>query len=76
MARYATRNYAWLTKAAFLIGLGMFVIGVLGEWTIHSQLAGIPPWEDTFFFDVEVLGIIVALLSPFVFGIFLPLTES
>jgi len=35
----------------------------------------VPDWERALLFDIELLGILIGLLSPFVFGILLPLTE-
>jgi hypothetical protein len=35
----------------------------------------VPAWEETLLFDMEVLGVLISLFSPFVFGVLLPLTE-
>lgn len=68
-------DYPRLTKAGFLLGVGMLAVGALGELIGHVVLGGLPAWEETLFFDLEVLGILLALVSPFLFGIFLPLLE-
>lgn len=68
-------DYARLAKGGFLLGLGMLAVGVVGEVLGHVVLGGLPGWEETLFFDLEVLGILLALVSPFLFGIFLPLLE-
>jgi hypothetical protein len=68
-------DYARLAKGGFLLGLGMLLVGALGELIGHVVFGGLPGWEDTLFFDLEVLGVLLALVSPFLFGIFLPLLE-
>jgi hypothetical protein len=68
-------DYARLAKGGFLLGLGMLFVGALGELIGHVVFGGLPGWEDTLFFDLEVLGVLLALVSPFLFGIFLPLLE-
>jgi hypothetical protein len=68
-------DYARFAKGGFLLGLGMLAVGALGELIGHVVFGGLPGWEETLFFDLEVLGILIGLLSPFVFGIFLPLLE-
>lgn len=75
MGRYGNLDYPVLTKRAFLFGLCLFALGAGGEFVVHSYLGPIPSWEETFLFDIEVLGVLVALFSPFVFGVVLPLTE-
>ena len=75
MERYDTSDYALLAKAGFLLGLGLFAIGLGGELVGHTYFGTLPTWEETLLFDLEVIGLIVGFFSPFVFGIFLPLTE-
>lgn len=75
VGRYGDLNYQKLTKRSVLFGLSLFLIGALGEMAIHSAGLQVPGWEEALLFDAEVLGVIVTLLSPFIFGIFLPLTE-
>ncbi|WP_281194909.1 hypothetical protein [Halorubrum sp. F4] len=73
--RYGDLDYPTITKRSFLFGLTLFLIGALGELTIHMTGAQVPGWEETLLVDLEFLGTAIALLSPFVFGILLPLTE-
>lgn len=73
--RYGELNYPKLTKRSFLFGIGLFVIGALGELIITTSGATVSGWEQTLLFDAEVVGMLIAFFSPFVFGIFLPLTE-
>lgn len=72
---YGDLDYPTLTKRAFLLGVALFVIGGVGELGLTAAGISIPQWEQTLLFDLEVLGVVIALLSPFVFGILLPLTE-
>lgn len=75
MGRYGKLDYPQLTKQSFLLGIGLFALGGLGELFGHAYLAPLPGWEQTLLFDAEVLGLLVAFFSPIVFGILLPLTE-
>lgn len=73
--RYGNIDYPTLTKRSVALGLGMFLIGAIGEAIIHTMGLQVPGWETTLLFDFEVLGVIIMLFSPFVFGILMPLTE-
>lgn len=75
MGRYGDLDYARLAKVGFFFGLGLFIIGTGGEIIGHAYFEPLPPWEDTLFLDLEILGILVGFFSPFLFGVFLPLTE-
>lgn len=71
MGRYGNPDYPKLVKYGMLISLALVVLGAGG-----TQFgSGLPGWERTVLFDAEVLGTLGLLLSPFVFGILLPLTE-
>lgn len=73
--RYGDLDYTRLTKLSFLLGVGMFVGAELGEFGLRATGMSIPPWEHTLFFTMAGAGILIGLLSPFVFGVLLPLTE-
>jgi len=73
--RYGNIDYSRLTKLSFLLGLGMLVVGILGEFGIEKAGMSVPAWEHSLLMAMAAMGILVALLSPFVFGIVLPLTE-
>ena len=73
--RYGDLDYSKATKQSFLLGIGLFLIGALGEATIHTTGLQVPGWEETLLLDLEFLGTAIALFSPFIFGIVLPLTE-
>ena len=73
--RYGNLDYARLAKLGFALGVFVFAVGATGEVAGHALYGSLPAWEDALFFDMEVLGVFVGLLSPLVFGILLPLTE-
>lgn len=73
--RYGDIDSVSLTKRGFALGLTLFLVGAIGELLGHGVLGGIPAWENTLLFEMEVLGILVAFLSVAVFGVVVPLTE-
>jgi len=75
MGHDASFDYPKLTKAGFLLGVTLLVVGFVGEVVGRAFFGPLPGWERTLFFDLEVLGVLVGLLAPFVFGVALPLTE-
>lgn len=75
MTQHRELDYAFLAKAGFLLGLGMFVLGGGGEFLGHALYGSLPAWVDTLFFDLEAVGLVIGFFSPFIFGIFLPLTK-
>lgn len=75
MGRYGDVDYARLTKGGVLFGVSLFLLGAGGEWAIHAMSMQAPAWEDALFFDLEVIGLLIFAISPFLFGVFLPLTE-
>ncbi len=76
MPGHRRMSYGQMAKTGFLLGVGLFLIGAVGELAIQSQLVLVPAWEETLLFDFEVLGIVLFVLSPFVFGIALPLIRG
>lgn len=74
MGRYGDLDYPRLAKTSFLLGLSLFVIGLVGQ-VVLGGMADTPAWELTLLLDLEAIGLVIAFLSPFVFGILLPLTE-
>lgn len=75
MGRYGNIDYPVVTKRAFLLGVALFLVGGLGELVGHAVFGTLPGWEETLLLDAEILGVVIALVSPFLFGIVLPLTE-
>jgi len=73
--RYGDLDFPTLTKRSFLLGIGLFALGALGEFAIAATGTAVPAWEHAILVDAEWLGVVIALFSPFVFGILLPLTE-
>jgi uncharacterized membrane protein YGL010W len=68
-------DYAALTKIGFGLGVGLFLAGAIGEFVGHAYFAPLPGWETALLFDLEVLGILLGLFSPILFGAVLPLME-
>lgn len=68
-------DYSTWTKRSFLFGAGLFALAALIELLAHALVGQLSGWEETLLLDAEILGVLVALCSPFVFGIVLPLTE-
>ena len=68
-------DYARLAKGGFLLGAAFLLGGAAGEILGHSLYGSLPAWENTLFTDMEILGILLGLLSPFVFGIAAPLLD-
>lgn len=68
-------DYSRVTKLGIGSGLTLFAVGALGLLVAPAVVGPLPAWERTLFFDAEALGVVVTLLSPFVFGILLPLIE-
>ena len=75
MGRYGDLDYEWVTKIGFLLSVAVFAIGAGGELFAATMHWSLPAWEHTLLTDLEILGVLGILLVPFVFGIFLPLTE-
>jgi hypothetical protein len=73
--RYGDLDFPTLTKRSFLLGVGLFALGALGEFALAATGTAVPAWEHAILVDAEWLGVLIALFSPFVFGILLPLTE-
>jgi hypothetical protein len=75
MGRYGSIDYPTLTRRGFAFGVTLLVIGILGEVLGPMVFGPLPAWTHTLFFDMEVLGVLVGLFAPLLFGIVLPLTE-
>ncbi|WP_254821258.1 MULTISPECIES: hypothetical protein [Haloglomus] len=71
----STTDYAKFAKQGFLLGVGAFLVGELTEPIQHSFGMVVPGWEHSLLFLLTVLGVLTALLAPFVFGVALPLTQ-
>lgn len=73
--RYGNIDYSAFTKRGVLLGVCLLVFGALGNFAVANTGVTIPAWEKTLLLDAEWIGVLLILLSPFVFGVFLPLTE-
>lgn len=73
-----TRNridHVTLLKRSFALGLALFLVAEVTEPLQRLAGVGIPAWEHSLLGVLAAVGLVVAFLSPFVFGIALPLTE-
>ena len=75
MGRYGNLDYPKLTRTGFLLGLSLLTVSMGIELAAQGLHYSLPAWEETLLFDIGVLGLLLFLLSPIVFGIVLPLTE-
>lgn len=75
MAQTGNLDYQRYAKGGFLLGLALFVVGVLGRMVGSAFLGPLPSWEQTLLFDMEVVGLLLGFFAPLVFGIALPLVE-
>jgi hypothetical protein len=73
--RYGDIDYPRVTKLGTLAGVALVAAGALGELVGPALFGPLPAWEHTLFFDLEVLGVVLLVFVPFVFGVALPLTE-
>lgn len=62
--------------AGVLIGVLLLVIGLAGEWAIEAQILRDTAFLYTMFYDIEILGKLIALLTPIVFFLLLPATPD
>ncbi|WP_435360143.1 hypothetical protein [Haloarchaeobius sp. DFWS5] len=73
--KHGNTDYPRLTKLGFLLGVGLFAAGAGGEIVGHALFGTLPGWEDALLTDSVFLGIVVAFVSVFGFGIVMPLLE-
>ncbi|WP_323676674.1 hypothetical protein [Halorubellus sp. PRR65] len=73
--RYGDLDYPSLTKRSFLVGVALIVVGEAGDAFLSTSASSVPAWEHQLLVGAAILGVLVALCSPFLFGIVLPLTE-
>lgn len=75
MAHAPSRDYRTWVKSGVGIAVALFVIGELGQVLAPHLQSTVPDWETTLFVAISVVGILVGVLSVFVFGIAMPLME-
>lgn len=51
----------------------MFALGVVGQLVVPRIQGTLPEWELSLFVWVSVAGVLIALLSVFLFGVAIPL---
>jgi len=75
MAPTRNMDYAAWTKNSFLLGVALLTIGALGHIVGPALVGQLEGWVSTLLLDLEILGVLIGLIAPLVFGIVLPLTE-
>ena len=68
-------DHARIAKTGFLAGVGLFAVGVIGEFAGHSLVSSLPETIESALLTAEILGVAVAFFFPVVFGAVLPLVE-
>lgn len=68
MGRYESIDYAAYAKRGFLLG-------ALGGTLAPAVVGSLGPLAKQAFVDAEILGILLGLFAPLVFGVALPLIE-
>ncbi|MCQ4333612.1 hypothetical protein KM295_09010 [Natronomonas sp. F2-12] len=74
-SRYGTVDYSKCAKVSFVSGVALLLLGAAGEFVLVEIQWNVPGWVHTLLVDVEIVGVLVALVLPIVFAIVLPLTE-
>ncbi|MFC3477668.1 DUF7860 family protein [Halobacterium litoreum] len=72
MGRYGNLDYPKLAKYGTLASVALVVVGALGT---RLGAGTLPGWELTLLLDAEILGVVGMVVCPFLFGVFMPLTE-
>lgn len=75
MGQYQRLAYSQYARGGFVLGITVFVLGILGHTLGPALFGPLPEWELTLFTAMELSGIGLALCSPIVFAIVLPLIE-
>lgn len=75
MGRYGDLDYARLTKGGVAVSAATFALALLVQFGANAAGVTLPAWEITLLTELEYLSILGVVLSVFVFGILLPLTE-
>jgi len=68
-------DHARIAKTGFLVGLGLFVVGVVGELAGHAVGGPVPAAAEQLLLGMEIAGVAVGFFVPVVFGAILPLME-
>lgn len=75
MGHRPARDYGQLVKRGVTAGVILFLVGELGQVVMPRVQESLPDWEMTLFMVFTVGGILLVVLSVFLFGIALPLAE-
>lgn len=61
--------------AGVVIGGLLLLVGLAGEWAIHEHLLRDSATLAVIFYDLELIGELIAIVSPIVFFVLVPATE-
>lgn len=75
MGQHRRMTYPQYARGGFLLGVVVFGFGILGHAVGPALFGSLPAWELTLFTAMEITGVLLALCSPIVFAIVLPLIE-
>lgn len=75
MGQHQRLAYSQYARGGFALGVIVFAVGILGHALGPSVFGSLPEWEVTLFTLMEFGGIGLALCSPIVFAVVLPLIE-
>lgn len=70
------RPYLKFAVAGVVVGLGLFLVGLTGEWAISHHLARLPAWAGGLFVDLELVGEVIVFVSPIVFILIRPVHRA
>lgn len=74
--RVGTTDYWVQAVAGVIIGVLLLLIGLTGEWAIHEQVLRQSALLQVLFYDLEIFGELIALVSPIICFILLPAQEG
>ncbi|MES3518077.1 MAG: hypothetical protein PPP58_10475 [Natronomonas sp.] len=68
-------DYAKVAKSGFVLGAALFLFSAVAEILGHALYSSVPETVDQLLFATGILGIVIALFVPIIFGAVLPLIE-
>lgn len=71
-ARFGGTDYWIQAVGGVILGVLLLLIGLIGNWAIHEQVLRRSPALQILFYDLEIFGEMIALVSPIVFFFLLP----
>lgn len=72
---FGNTDYWMQAIAGVMTGGLLLLIGLIGEWAIHEHLLRHSSTLQVLFYDLEIIGELIAVVSPIVFFVLVPVTE-